>query len=208
MVLTNRIKRPVSGANDDLHGNAPDRSGVVLLLIDVVNDLSFPGNEQLVRRSEKLGKAISHLKQRCKRAGIPAIYVNDNHGKWRSDFASVLRHCLRPEAPGRAMVSLLAPDASDYVILKPKHSAFFGTTLEIILQYIGAHTIILAGLTTNACIMLTAGDLYVRDFRIIVPTDCVAALTENDQRQFLQLMKNNYGVRATPSSKLRLSDLK
>jgi nicotinamidase-related amidase len=208
MPTSRKSKRSSDEKNEDLHGNAPDRAEAVLLLVDVINDLTFPDNDQLVRKSESLGKAIARLKIRCKRAGIPAVYVNDNHGKWQSNFASVLKHCLRPEAPGAAMVKLLVPDSSDYVILKPKHSAFFGTPLETILQYIRARTVILTGLTTNACVMLTAGELYVRDFRIIVPTDCVAALTDNDQRESLQIMKRNYGVRTTMSSKLRLSDLK
>jgi nicotinamidase-related amidase len=205
---TTKSKRLPSGHNEDLHGNAPDRAKAVLLLVDLINDLSFPGNEQLIRRSVNLAKAIARLKKRCQIAGIPTIYVNDNHGKWQSNFATVLRHCLGTQSPGRAMVNLLVPDARDYVILKPKHSAFFGTPLETILQYIGAQTVILAGLTTNACIMITAGELYVRDFGLIVPSDCVAALTDNDQRQSLQIMKKNYDARTAPSSKIRLSLLR
>ena len=194
--------------NENLHGNAPDRADAVFLLVDVINDLSFPGNENLVRGSQNLAQAIVKLKRRCQRAKLPTIYVNDNHGKWRSNFAAVLQHCMRAEAPGRGMVKLLMPDDSDYVVLKPKHSAFFGTPLETILQYIGARTVILAGLTTNACVMITAGELYVRDFRIIIPSDCVAALSDSDQRESLKLMKNNYDSHITLSSKLRLSRLR
>ena len=194
-----------SKSKTDLHGNAPDQSRSVLLLIDLINDLSFPNNEHLVRNSEKLARAIVRLKERCQRAGIPAIYVNDNHGKWKSNFSAVLQHCLRPEAPGRAMVKLLAPATEDYVILKPKHSAFYGTPLATILEYIGARTAILAGLTTNACVLIAAGELYVRDFRVLVPSDCVAALTDGDQRQALDLMRHNFGAEITSSPKLRLS---
>jgi nicotinamidase-related amidase len=93
---------PDTGAHD-LHGNAPDQSPVALLLVDVINDLDFPANEKLVRDSEKLAERIALLKQRCKQAGIPAIYINDNHGKWRSEFSAVAQHCLRAHAPGRAM---------------------------------------------------------------------------------------------------------
>ena len=35
--------------NADLHGNAPDKADVALLLIDVINDLEFPEGEQLLR---------------------------------------------------------------------------------------------------------------------------------------------------------------
>ncbi len=189
---------------DDLHGNAPDRSPVVLLLIDVINDLDFPGNEKLVRDSETLSRRIANLKRQCRLAGIPTIYVNDNFGKWRSDFPEVVRHCIRATAPGREMVKALLPDPEDYVVLKPKHSAFYATPLETLLEYIGAETVILSGITTNACVMITASDVYVRDFRLFVPSDCVAALTEEDQQKALELMQKNFHANTTPADELDL----
>jgi nicotinamidase-related amidase len=193
--------------NDDLHGNAPDRSPVALLLIDVINDLDFPRNENLVRNSAGLAKRIATLKRRCKKAGIPAIYVNDNKGKWRSDFSEAVRRCSRRSAPGRAMVKRLAPAPADYVILKPKHSAFYATPLEILLEYIGARTVIVAGLTTNACVMITASDCYIRDFELLVPRDCVAALTEAEQRNALTLMEKNFGAQTMPADQIDLKRL-
>jgi nicotinamidase-related amidase len=192
---------------DDLHGNAPSRSRAVLLLVDVINDLKFPNNEKLVRECAELGRRIAALKRRCKKAGIPTIYVNDNHGIWRSDFAEVLRKCLRRNAPGRPMVKRLAPESRDYLVLKPKHSAFYGTPLGVLLEYIGADTVIVGGVTTNACVMITVSDLYVRDFRVLVPSDCVAALSDEEQGDALKLMEANYGAETTASEKLDLRRL-
>jgi isochorismate hydrolase len=115
-------KRRMHRGHDHLHGNAPDHSRLVLLLIDVINDLSFPDNKDLVRRSVALAKSIAKLKKRCKKLGIPTIYVNDNRGRWRSDISAVLRHCLGTQAPGREMTKLLVPEPDDYIVLKPKHS--------------------------------------------------------------------------------------
>lgn len=190
---------------DDLHGNAPDRCPFALLLIDVLNDLDFPQNEELVRMAASLGGHIAALKQRCRNAGIPTIYVNDNHGKWRSDYNAVLHHCLRPDSQGRSMVEQLVPEPDDYIILKPKHSAFYATPLETLLEYIGVRGVVVAGITTNACVMITASDLYVRDFRLFVPSDCVGALTQEDQHQALQMMEKNFAADSMPSKKLDLS---
>lgn len=99
--------------NDDLHGNAPDRSDTALLLVDVINDLDFPQNQELMQKSALLAKRIAKLKHRCKQRGIPTIYVNDNHGRWRSEFQEVVKHCLRHDSPGRAMVEQLLPDKVD-----------------------------------------------------------------------------------------------
>jgi nicotinamidase-related amidase len=112
------MNRPVR-KNEDLHGNAPDSCPVVLLLVDVLNDVDFPGNSQLLESINSLGKKISALKSVCKDAGIPVIYVNDNRDRWRSDFSVVLSHCLRSDSPGCPMVSQLIPKASGYIVLKP-----------------------------------------------------------------------------------------
>ena len=201
-------KRNVHRGHDDLHGNAPDQSQVVLLLIDVINDLSFPDNKDLVRRSVALAKSIAKLKKRCKKLGIPTIYVNDNRGRWRSDIASVLRHCLRTQSPGREMTKLLVPDADDYIVLKPKHSPFYASPLQTILDYIGARIAIVAGVTTNACVLIAAGDLHIRDFRLFVPADCVAALTEREHRRSLDVMKDSFDADTTSSSRLNLERLR
>ena len=194
-------------STDDLHGNAPDRSETVLLLVDVINDLNFPQNEQLLRESRRLAACIARLKERCKEARIPTIYVNDNFGKWRSDFSEVVRHCLSPNAPGRGMVEALVPEQQDYIVLKPKHSAFYATPLDMLLEYIGVKNVILAGVTTNACVMITAGDVHVRDLGLFVPSDCVAALTEEDQRKALEFMEKNFGADITPAAQLDLKTL-
>jgi nicotinamidase-related amidase len=201
-------KHRFQNRSDDLHGNVPDESRAVLLLIDVINDLSFPDNNDLVRRSVALAKSIATLKKRCKKAGIPAIYVNDNRGQWRSDITAVVRHCLRVQSPGRKMTKLLAPEADDYIILKPKHSPFYASPLETILDYIGARVAIVAGVTTNACVLIAAGDLHVRDFRLFVPDDCVAALTEREHRRSLDVMKNSFDADTTSSSRLDLKQLR
>lgn len=200
--------RHLQRGDDDLHGNAPDQSQVVLLLIDAINDLSFPDNKDLVRRSVALAKSIAKLKKRRKKLGIPTIYVNDNRGRWRSDISAVLLHCLRTQSPGREMTKLFSPEPDDYIVLKPKHSPFYASPLQTILDYIGARIAIVAGVTTNACVLIAAGDLHVRDFRLFVPADCVAALTEREHRRSLDVMKNSFDADTTSSSRLNLAGLR
>ena len=197
------MNRPVR-KNQDLHGYAPDSCPVVLLLVDVLNDVDFPGNSQLLKSIHSLGENISALKKRCRDAGIPVIYVNDNRGKWRSDFSVVLSHCLRADSPGCPMVSQLIPEASDYIVLKPKHSAFYATPSDTLFSYLKVKTVILAGLITNACILSTASELYVRDLDVYVPSDCVAAPIKRAHRNALEVMKISFDVNTTSSNKLNL----
>src|SRR3954452_7180587 len=106
--------------NEDLHGNAPDRSDMALLLTDVINDLDFPEGDQLLRHALPMARQIAALKRRAKEAGIPVLYVNDNFGRWRSDFKAQVQHCLEEGVRGKGIVELLRPDEDDYFVLKPK----------------------------------------------------------------------------------------
>ena len=193
--------------NEDLHGNAPDRSRAALLIIDMINDLDFPENEHLLDQSAVLGGNIARLKARCGAIGIPTIYVNDNWGKWRSDFHEVLKHCTDTRSPGCAMVRQVAPQAEDYFVLKPKHSGFYATPLDTLLRYIGVETVILTGISANSCIMLTASDAYVRDLELFVPADCVAGQSDEEQARALDFMKDNFGVKTMPSDEIDLEKL-
>ena len=98
---------------EDLHGSAPDKSEAALLLIDVINDFDFPEGDQLLQLALPVGKNIAELKKRAKAAGIPAIYVNDNFGRWQSDFKKIVDHCRDEKAKGKAFVERLLPEADD-----------------------------------------------------------------------------------------------
>ena len=123
--------------NADLHGNAPDKSDVALLLIDVINDLEFPEGDQLLCHALPMAQRIAAYKKRARQEGVPVLYVNDNYGRWRSDFMAQVERCLKDGVRGQPVVELLRPDEEDYFVLKPKHSGFFSTTLDILLEYLG-----------------------------------------------------------------------
>lgn len=170
----------------DLHGNAPDDSPVALLIIDMINAFDFDGAERMLGRARAAAKAIARLKARARQAGVPAVYVNDNFGRWRSDFHQILEHVLR--SPGKEIAELLAPQPEDYFVLKPKHSGFQFTTLDVLLKHLGAQTLILTGVAGNFCVLFTAHDAYMRDYRLVVPSDCIASLTEENDRYALEHM--------------------
>lgn len=194
----------MSAKNRDLHGSAPDKSDIALVLIDVINDLDFPEANQLLRYARPMARKLLQLKKRAKKAGVPVIYVNDNFGRWRSDFRRQVVHCLRDNSRGREIVSLLQPEDDDYFVLKPKHSGFFSTTLETLLRYLGSRRLILTGIAGNFCVLFTANDAYMRDYDLIIPADCTASNTIEQNRQALGLMKKFLKADIRPSTKLRL----
>jgi len=187
-------------ANDDLHGNAPDESEIAIVLIDVINDLEFKEGERLFETALPAAKNIAQLKERARRAKVPIIYVNDNFGRWRSDFKKIVNHCLEDDVRGRPIAELLAPDEEDYFVLKPKHSGFFSTTLDLLLEYLGARTLVIAGFAGNNCVLFTANDAYMRDYQLLIPSDCTASNESADNENALRQMQDVLKADTRPSS--------
>jgi nicotinamidase-related amidase len=194
--------------NADLHGNVPESSPVALLLIDVINDLEFPGAESLAAAAGPMARRIAALKRRARAAGIPAIYVNDNFGRWQSDFNKVVQHCLEDGVRGEEMARLLRPEEDDYFVLKPKHSAFYATTLDTLLQYLGAKRLIFTGVAGNICILFSANDAYMRDFELHVPADCIASNTAQENQHAIEQMRAVLKADVTVSDELDLHALR
>jgi nicotinamidase-related amidase len=194
-------------AERDLHGSAPDNSPVALLLIDVINDLDFPEADQLLEHALPAARRIAELKRRARAAGVPVVYVNDNFGRWRSDLAALVEHASRPEAKGRPIAELLRPDRDDYFVVKPKHSGFFRTALEILLDHLGTRTVVLAGFAGNICVLFTANDAYMRDLRVAVPADCVASNTAADNRYALEQVANLLKADTRPAAEVDFAAL-
>jgi nicotinamidase-related amidase len=198
----------MSDDSADLHGSAPDKSPVALVLIDVINDLDFDGGEALLEHALPMAQRIAALKQQAKEANIPVIYVNDNFGRWRSDFRAQVKHCLKPGCLGRPIVELLQPEQDDYFVLKPKHSGFFSTTLDTLLEYLSVELVVLTGIASNICVLFTANDAYMRDLQLVVPSDCVAANTQADNEHAIAQMKHVLKADTRPSTELSFAELK
>jgi nicotinamidase-related amidase len=184
----------------------PDRSTAVLLLIDVINHFEFPDGKQMLAQALPIAPKLARLKARVRAAGMPVVYVNDNFGQWRSDQSKLLDYCLRPMAIGRRFVEQIRPDKDDYFVLKPRHSAFYQTPLEILLAHLGVSSLLLCGLASNSCVVCTAHDAKMRNFDLFVPSDCSAALTAREHKRAIEHMRAMTNATTTSSASLRLSN--
>src|SRR6187401_361903 len=170
-------------------------AGSALLLIDVINDLAFDGSHALVAQAEPMALRLAAFKRRATAAGLPAIYINDNFGQWRSDFRRTVAHCTARSSLGHRVSRRLRPTKRDYFVLKPKHSGFFDTTLDTLLEALRIRRVILAGIAGNICVLFTANDAYMREYKIFAPSDCIVSNTaaDNDHalRQIETVLKGN-----------------
>ena len=177
-------------------------AGTALLLIDVINDLAFPEAGPLIEAAEAMAPGLARFKARATRAGVPAIYVNDNFGQWRSDFKRTVAHCTASSSKGRAVSKRLRPTGRDYFVLKPMHSGFHGTALEMLLRDLHIRRVILTGIAGNICVLFTANDAYMRGLRIYAPGDCIVSNTAADNETALRQMRLVLKARTEPSARL------
>lgn len=182
---------------------ATPRSHDALLVIDAINDLDFSGGSALLRTALPAGRRIAALAKRARAASVPVIYVNDNFGRWRSDFRQQVAHCLEEDCAGRPLVEMLRPEEKDYFVLKPMHSGFYSTTLEVLLDRLGVQRLVLTGFAADLCVLYTANDAHMRDFQLVVPRDCVASETAARKRFALSHLAGTLGVDTSPAARVR-----
>ena len=173
------------------------------MLIDVINDMAFDGSGALVAQAESMAAPLARLKRRATAAGVPAIYINDNFGQWRSDFRRTVAHCTARSSPGHRVSRRLRPTARDYFVLKPKHSGFFDTTLDTLLEALRIRRVILTGIAGNICVLFTANDAYMREYRILAPADCIVSNTAADNDHALRQIKTVLKGDVAVSTRLR-----
>jgi len=195
---------PTHRAATPLAADRRAAGATALLITDMISNWRFPDAERLLAQAEIVVPHIAALKARCRRAGVPIIYANDNRGMWRSDFQQVVMSSLLEGHAGARITEQLAPDDDDYFVLKPKHSAFFLTPLNLLLQHLKVRRLLVAGVASDQCVVATAIDARMRDFEVIVPADCVATQSAARNRRAIEHFEAALAVRTTPSPQLRL----
>ena len=176
------------------------RATTVLLLVDFLNFMDFDSARLLAPHALRAAHRALALKRRLARSRVPVIYANDNFGHWESDIHAIVETCIARGGASRKLAELMAPERGDRSVLKPRHSAFFGTPLEFLLDDLNARRLVITGLTSDSCVTFTAHDAYVRGYRIWVPSDCVAAARPQFTRNALEHMKRVLKASTLPST--------
>jgi len=182
-------------------------SPTALIIIDVINDLEFPGGEKVLPWAEKMAERLLPTAEAARKAGIAVVYANDNFGKWHSDWDEVFKYATRDGARGRDVAKRLKPAKEDYFILKPKHSAYYATSMEPLLQSLGIQRVVMAGIATNLCVLFSAHDAHMREYETLVLSDCCAAESDNDHNIALDQLKRFCGTAVLRSDEIDWAEL-
>jgi nicotinamidase-related amidase len=177
----------VSGAR--INTGALPPSPTVLVLVDFINPLDFDGAEALRPSALEAARATAALRRRAARDGVQTVYANDNYGVWQSDFKAVWARCRAMRGVPAEIARLLQPRRRDLTILKPRHSAFYSTPLDLLLRQLRSKRLIIAGLAADNCVLFTAMDAYLHGYSLWVPQDCTAAESADGKANALQHMQ-------------------
>jgi nicotinamidase-related amidase len=189
--------------------DTPPTSRTVLLLVDFVNPLDFDGAQDLRAPALEAALATARLRARLGKRGVRCIYVNDNYGEWSTDFRSLWRTCAAlQDEPGR-IARTLKPGPEDFTVLKPRHSGFYATPLDLLLHDLKCKRLVITGMAADNCVFFTAMDAYLRGYSLWIPDDCVAAESDEVKQLALSHMKRvlKASVRAS-SGRTAASDRK
>ena len=169
-----------------------------LLVIDMINQLDFADAGRMAPGAVAAARRIGALRGRFHAREWPVIFANDNFAHWRADFRELVAMTARLDGAPAKIVRLLAPDARDYFVLKPKHSAFLATPLPVLLAKLGVRRLLLSGMALESCVLATASDANAREFEVAVVADAVAGLPALHQAA-LRTLQGSGAVRVLAS---------
>jgi nicotinamidase-related amidase len=179
-------------------------SGDAVLVIDVLSDYRFEGGKELLARLRPRIPALARLLRRARTAGVPVVYANDNLGRWRSSLEDLGENIRAANPEAWRSLEPLHPAGRDHVVLKPRHSAFYCTPLELLLEALDVGRLVLTGVSATSCIWFTAADAHLRGYEVVVPSDGIAARSPRLTRAVLDLLQDSLHA-ATPATRdLRL----
>ena len=174
-------------------------SNRVLVIIDFFNPSGFSDTPKLAGAALVAARRTAALKVRLRLARVPVIYANDNFGHWQSNFSTLVSICKGLSGEAGQIADMLAPGPGDWSLLKPRHSAFYGTPLEFMLDELGARSLVLTGVMTDSCITMTAADAHMRKFDVWIPRDCVASTSQARTRAALVQLERVAGAKSGSS---------
>jgi nicotinamidase-related amidase len=175
-------------------------SDVAVLVIDMLNTYEHEDADVLADNVAEIVEPLAGLISRARdRDDVDLIYVNDNYGDFTAEFDDLVEAALHGKRPD--LISPIAPPQSCQRLLKVRHSAFYSSSLDYLLNRLEAKQLILTGQVTEQCILYTALDAYVRHFDVVIPPDAVAHIDPELSDAALTMMHKNMHAEIVPAEK-------
>ena len=175
-----------------------------LVVIDMINTYDHEDAERLRESAEEVVPVLGELVERARAAGAPIIYVNDNFGEWRSDHRALVEEAVSGEHG--SLVEPIVPDEDAMFVVKARHSIFYETPLEYLLDQEDIEEVVLTGQATEQCILYSALDAHIRHIPVVVPREAVAHIHEDLAEAALRMMEVNMEAEIVDADEVRFGD--
>jgi nicotinamidase-related amidase len=175
-----------------------------LVVIDMINTYDHEDAERLRASAEEVVPVIGALLERARDASAPVIYVNDNFGQWRSDQRALVENAIGSEHG--SLVEPIAPNEDAMFVVKARHSIFYETPLDYLLDQEGVDEVVMVGQATEQCILYSALDAHIRHIPVIVPRDAVAHIHEDLAEAALRMMEINMEAEVVGADEVRFDE--
>ncbi|MDT5112424.1 MAG: hypothetical protein QOE20_4314, partial [Mycobacterium sp.] len=170
-----------------------------LVVVDMLNPYQHEDADELADSVAEIVETLAGLIDRVRDGDdVDVIYVNDNYGDFTASRDDIVRKALDGARPD--LIEPIVPDAHWPFLEKVRHSAFYATPLEYLLERLEAKRIILTGQVTEQCILYTALDAYMRHFDLTVPSDAVAHIDVDLGKAALRMMQSNMRATVVPAA--------
>jgi nicotinamidase-related amidase len=174
-----------------------------LLVIDMLNPYEHEDADRLAESVRPAVPRIADLIGRARREDVPVVWVNDNYGDWNSSSKELAQAALAGRHP--KLVEPLLPRDEDLFVIKTRHSVFFSTPLEYLLESLDVGRIVLTGQVTEQCILYSAVDGYVSHFDVVTVRDAVAHIHEHLANAALEMMQRNMHAVVVDAAEIALT---
>lgn len=161
---------------------------VALLIVDMVDDFASDDGTMYVSGAEEIIPAIKQMADEARSLESPVVYICDSHEASDKESGTWQLHAENG-GPGVEIVPQLSPAPSDFIVRKHQYSAPFGADLDLLLRELGITKLVLTGTTVDICIYFIAQDAHKKGYQIVVPRECVVALSEGDEETLLEQME-------------------
>ncbi len=147
-----------------------------IIVVDMIKDnLKETSRHPVTLEARRILPNLQRLLTESRKRGFPVVFACDSFLKDDFIFRGRMKvHALRGTA-GAEVIEELCPHPIDILLPKRRFSAFYKTDLDQTLRLLGVDTIVVAGITTEVCVLMTALDGLCHDFCVILLDDCTAS---------------------------------
>ena len=170
-----------------------------VIIIDMQNGFIDPASPLCVAGAQAAVPVCAAVMNAARTTGRMTVYMNRSY---RDDGTDVerTRYAVwnsggRPLSPGcppeisAQNPPALAPQPGDFVIRKPRFSAFFNTDLDLLLRRRRIKKIYLIGTATPNCIRTTCYDGLSLDYEVTIIEDACSSATPEIQQSNIDDMR-------------------